>query len=144
MTPFILLIGLGVHSIFEGLALGLESDAKDTAVFAFAICVHKGAAAMSLGISIHRSFPGRIGFNVALMTVFSLCTPFGVILGMLLQDDNDLVEIVFSSIAAGTFLYIACSEVIIEEFSDGIAKWWKWLTFLLGIAFIVVMGLLPK
>ena len=24
MTPFILLIGLGAHSIFEGLALGLE------------------------------------------------------------------------------------------------------------------------
>ena len=105
---------------------------------------HKGAAAMSLGISIQRSFPDRIGFNVALMTVFSICTPIGVLMGMALSNDNDLVEIVFTSFAAGTFLYIACSEVIIEEFSDGNAKWWKWLFFLIGIAFIVLMGLIPE
>ena len=52
MTPFVLMIGLGVHSIFEGLSLGLNQDWKGTAVMALAIFLHKGAAGMSLGISM--------------------------------------------------------------------------------------------
>jgi zinc transporter ZupT len=35
-----------------------------------------------------------------------------------------MVEIIFSSFAAGTFIYIAASEVIVEEFSmPGSKKW---------------------
>lgn len=52
MTPFILLIGLGTHSIFEGLALGLTKNLRDLFMFVVAVCLHKGAAGMSLGISM--------------------------------------------------------------------------------------------
>ena len=33
------------------------------------------------------------------------------------KEKNDLVEVICTSIAAGTFLYISCSKIIIEEFS---------------------------
>lgn len=56
MTPFILMIGLGIHSLFEGLSLGLGKDAKSTFVMAVAIFLHKGAAGMSLGISMQKTF----------------------------------------------------------------------------------------
>jgi len=62
MTPFILLIGLGVHATFEGLSLGMSSEFKDTLLFAIAIVLHKGAAGMSLGISMSKTFPGQDKF----------------------------------------------------------------------------------
>ena len=52
MTPIILLTGLGVHSIFEGLALGISGDFDKVLLYAIAIVLHKGAAGMSLGISM--------------------------------------------------------------------------------------------
>ena len=45
-------------------------------------------------------------------------------------------EIVFGCLAAGTFLYIACSEVIIEEFSMPDQKYLKLFVFLIGIGII--------
>jgi zinc transporter ZupT len=57
MTPFILMIALSVHSIFEGLALGLTSDFGNVVNMTIAILVHKGAASSSLGISLVKTFP---------------------------------------------------------------------------------------
>jgi zinc transporter ZupT len=59
-----------------------------------------------------------------LLISFALATPIGIALGLLLQDANEMVEIIFSSFAGGTFIYIAASEVIVEEFSiPGRKKW---------------------
>lgn len=57
MTPFVLMIGLGVHATFEGLSLGMSKDFDSTLLFAIAIVLHKGAAGMSLGISMGKTFP---------------------------------------------------------------------------------------
>lgn len=54
-----------------------------------------------------------------------------------------MVEILFSSFAAGTFVYIAASEVIVEEFAVlGHNKWLKMFTFLLGATIITCMWLM--
>lgn len=134
--PFVLLFGLGAHSIFEGLAMGLETDRTGAATFALAIGLHKGAASMSLGIEFLKSFPDRPYYISSLIFVFSMFTPLGIVLGMILSDADDIVELVFTSLSAGTFLYIGCSEIIIEEFSIETAKYWKFFAFLVGIAFI--------
>jgi len=47
-----------------------------------------------------------------------------------------MTEIVFSCLAAGSFLYIACSEVIIEEFSIPIYRYWKLFFYFIGIGLI--------
>jgi len=84
MTPFILLVGLGTHAIFEGLALGLTGDFNSTLFFAVAIWLHKGAAGMSLGISMGRTFPEEKNFSLKMIILFAVFTPIGVILGMIL------------------------------------------------------------
>ena len=53
-----------------------------------------------------------------------------------------MVEIIFSALAAGTFVYISASEVIVEEFSIMGGKWLKMLFFTLGAAIITCMWLL--
>ena len=84
MTAFVLMIGLGVHATFEGLSLGMSSDFDSTLLFAIAIVLHKGAAGMSLGISMGKTFPGQDKFVTQLLVLFSIFTPVGVILGWLL------------------------------------------------------------
>jgi zinc transporter 1/2/3 len=138
-TPFVLLIGLGTHAIFEGIALGINNTFEGVLIFTVAIMLHKGAAGMSLGISMAKTFPDEQRFCAMMITVFGSFTPIGVILGIILGDGGDLLEIIFSSLAAGTFLYIACSEVIVEEFSVPTFKYIKLFAYLCGIAIITCL-----
>lgn len=142
MTPFILMIALSVHSIFEGLALGLQSDMASLTNMLIAICIHKGAAASSLGISLVKTFPDNFRLCRQLVFLFSLATPIGVGLGIAVSNAGDIYEIVFSSIAAGSFVYIACSEVVVEEFSIPGNRYWKLLAFLLGATVITMLWFL--
>ena len=136
MTPFILMIGLGVHSIFEGISVGLNRSFEGTAVMALAILLHKGAAGMSLGSSMAKAFPDRDNHVIMLLFMFAIFTPLGIAIGWAADQDSPLTEIIFSCLAAGTFIYIACSEVIIEEFSSPQNKWFKFIFYIMGIAFI--------
>ena len=136
MTPFILMIALSVHSIFEGMALGLTKDFNDTLNIAIAIVIHKGAAASSLGISLVKTFPNDFKLCRWLVFCFACATPSGTALGMILANLGDIYEIIFNSIAAGSFVYIACSEVIVEEFSIPGNRYWKLLAFLIGAMII--------
>jgi len=43
---------------------------------------------------------------------------------------------IFESISAGTFLYIATIEVIVEEFNVSRYKWGKFSVFLMAIGFV--------
>ena len=142
MTPFILMIALSVHSVFEGLALGLQLNEGQVINIVIAILVHKGAAGSSLGISLVKTFPTNFRICRQMIVIFSLATPLGVIIGMLIANAGDIYDIIFSSIAAGSFVYIACSEVIVEEFSIPGNRWLKLLAFLFGAAIITCLWFL--
>jgi solute carrier family 39 (zinc transporter), member 1/2/3 len=137
MTPFVLLIGLGTHAMFEGLALGISGDSNEVLLFATAIVMHKGAAGMALGISMAKTFPDEPNFVAGMIVLFAVFTPIGVGFGMLLKNmDSDMIELIFACLAAGSFLYIACSEVIVEEFSISDYRFIKLAFFIIGIAII--------
>jgi solute carrier family 39 (zinc transporter), member 1/2/3 len=142
MTPFILMIALSVHSIFEGLALGLQKDMSSTMNMVIAIVIHKGAASSSLGISLVKTFPDNFRLCRQLVALFACATPLGVGIGMLVSKAGPIYEIVFSSIAAGSFVYIACSEVVVEEFSIPGNRYWKLLAFLMGATVITLLWFL--
>ena len=102
-----------------------------------AIVVHKGAAGLSLGISLVKTFPNDFRLARWLILIFSLATPIGVAGGMILKVLGEVYDIIFSSLAAGTFLYIGCNEVIVQEFAVAGLRWWKLLAYLFGISIIV-------
>ena len=76
--------------------------------------------------------------------IFALATPVGVGIGMAVVNAGDIYNVVFSSLAAGSFLYIACSEVIIEEFSIPGNRYWKLLAFFLGATTITLLWFLDS
>jgi len=61
---------------------------------------------------------------------------------LILNKSNELIEVIFACLAGGSFLYIACSEVIVEEFSVVNWKFTKLLFFIIGIVIISSLNFL--
>lgn len=142
LTPVVLMIALSTHAIFEGIATGLASNLENLWTFVIAICLHKWAEAMSLGISMSKNFKDEKRTMYVLLAIFSFATPLGVIIGMLVSGSSELTDIIFSSLAGGSFIYISCSEVIVEEFSTPDYKWLKMIFFVLGAGMITSLNFL--
>ena len=141
-----LVLALSMHAVFEGIALGLTKDFSATLNIMLALLCHKVAASMSLGSSITKNFiendEKRKG--IFLLVIFAVATPAGIMIGLILHEMGTvMIEVFFNSFAGGTFIYIAASEVIVEEFSmPGRYKWVQYFAFLCGIAIITALWLL--
>ena len=143
-TPFVIVVALSIHSFFEGMALGLQKSFSGTASIFLAIAIHKCFAGMSLGISLLKTHPDNIKLCRCLILIFASSSPVGIILGMLIRDTDTLVEIIFTSLAAGTFVYIGCSEVIVKEFSQPGLRLWKLLAYSIGASIIICLFFVPS
>ena len=116
LTPYLLLLALTIHAVFEGFAIGLQTDYKEVLNLLMATLCHKWAASLTLGISFTK---GSIEpkHAIAMIFIFSISTPLGIGIGWILSETSEVLSGVFMAIAAGTFVYIAASEIIVEEFS---------------------------
>ena len=108
-----------------------------------AIGIHKSAAASSLGISLVKTFPNDFKLVRWLIFTFSMATPTGIVIGMILGKEGEIYTIIFSSLAAGTFLYIAATEIIVEEFSLPGYRWLKLFVYMLGATIITCLWFIP-
>ena len=144
ITPYILLLALGFHGFFEGMALGIQGDIRHALFLALAIAAHKWAASLTLGISIIKA-EIKLKQLVIMIGIFGLIGPVGIAFGMILKATaNEIVEGIFLAISVGTFLYIACTEVLVEEFEHSDNKYWKFLAFMIGGIFTAGLTLIEK
>lgn len=109
-TIFVLLAAamLSIHSLFEGVALGIRSDTSLIIIVFIAIIAHKWADGYSLAIHIIRGKLSK-AINWLLFIVFTLMTPLGIFFGSYLNtglEQHNIIAPTFSALAAGTFLYI--------------------------------------
>lgn len=65
--------------------------------------------------------------------------PIGIAIGMSIADSNKLIDVTFLGISGGTFIYVACSEIIVAEFDKGKYQWIKMLLVLLGGLIITLL-----
>lgn len=99
---------LSVHSFFTGAALGITSSISLSVILFVAILAHKWAASFSLAVYINKT-ELTLTKRITLFTLFSLMVPFGIYFGDQLHHTyikNEMLQPVFASIAAGTFLYL--------------------------------------
>jgi zinc transporter 1/2/3 len=130
-TPYILLIALSIHGLFEGIALGLQKLLHSVIFLAVAIVAHKWAEAFTLGVSFSRTGTEKAQF-IKMIILFCVFTPLGICIGMVLESMSELVTGIFLALSGGTFLYVSASEVIVEEFSITRHKFQKYILYLLG------------
>jgi zinc transporter 1/2/3 len=91
ITPYILLIALSVHGIFEGMALGVMNTIKECSILFSAIILHKWAAAFALGISFYKSGTEKELF-IKMILLFTSFGPIGIIFGMFFSDAGNLIK----------------------------------------------------
>ena len=142
LSAFILLLSLSIHGLFECLALGIQTVYKKTLFLFIALMIHKWAEAFALGILfVKAKFSTK--FFYLIIILFSIVGPVGVGVGIVLAETaGELVEGIFLSISTGTFLYVACSEVIIEEFSTPKKRYLKFALYLVGCVFAAGLSLM--
>lgn len=132
LSAFIMLLSLSIHGLFECLALGIQTNYKNSLFLFIALMIHKWAEAFAIGILfVKAKFTKKFYYLIILL--FALIGPIGVSIGIVLSATaSETIEGIFLSISTGTFLYVACSEVIIEEFSEPEKRYCKFSLYLIG------------
>ena len=105
ITPIALLLALGLHGFFEGIAFGLQKKYSESFYIFIAIISHKWAETLSLGIAFYKSRYSTLSI-IFLITLFSLISPLGAILGIILSELSHIIEVIFLSLCTGNFLII--------------------------------------
>ena len=81
------MIALSVHSLFEGIALGIMGNLNSAVNLMISILIHKWAESMSISIALNKTFPD-IKTIFYLIFMYSFVTPIGTIIGIILADST--------------------------------------------------------
>ena len=113
------LFGLCIHSFTSGVGLSVASryPAIEKSLY-FSIASHKSAEAFSLATVFLLAGFGR-GPTLAIIALFSLVTPAGILFGSWMVNQLSSYGVaVLTSLAAGTFLFVALCDLLPEVFHD--------------------------
>lgn len=118
---FVLMFATSIHSIFEGMALGLIKDYTRAIHLFIGIILHECIVAVALGLNSFRM--QRSGTSVNKFgLLFSSTIPVGIVVGVIVGYTpgafGRLTSAVFQGLAAGTFLHVAFCELIPGELNS--------------------------
>ncbi|XP_037085447.1 zinc transporter ZIP1-like [Pollicipes pollicipes] len=129
LRVLVVTVALSVHSVFEGMAVGLETRVASVWVLVTAITTHKSIIAFCLGEQLAASGQPLRRALVTLL-VFVLASPTGVLLGLLATDGGSggsdaVLTNLLQALAAGSILYVVVFEILQGERAkpgSGLAK----------------------
>ena len=147
-------VGIALHSIVIGIALGISTGSEFTALFV-ALCFHQFFEGLALGSTISAAEFSKVK-SMLLACVYGVTTPLGIGIGMAVRTfyspdspDGLLVTGIMDSMSGGVLIYTALVEfldiktIVNEEFNEfGFAS--KFLSVAacwLGCAVMAVLGL---
>ncbi|XP_048736773.1 zinc transporter ZIP1-like [Ostrea edulis] len=143
LRSLLLLLALALHSLFEGLAVGLQENIEQVIQIFAALALHKSILSFSLGMNLAQS---KMTLKGAIKSVllFSVSAPVGVGIGIGIirlwdSEASNLVQGILQGIACGTFLYITFFEVLPHEFNNCDARLLKVIFLLLGFAAVTAI-----
>ncbi|KAL7855074.1 hypothetical protein SRHO_G00172640 [Serrasalmus rhombeus] len=130
-----LVLALSAHSVFEGLALGLQEDGAKLGSLFIGVAIHETLAAVALGVSVAKA--GLVLRDASKLAItVSLMIPIGIGLGMGIESAQNLagsiISVVLQGMAAGTFLFITFFEILSRELEDKHDRLLKVLFLVLG------------
>lgn len=137
-----LVLALSAHSVFEGLALGLQEDNAKLGSLFLGVAVHETLAAVALGVSVAKAALGMRD-AVKLGVTVSLMIPLGAVVGLGIESVQTLaagvVSVVLQGLAAGTFLFVTFFEILSRELEDKQDRLLKVLFLILGYAVLAAL-----
>ncbi|KOC60850.1 Zinc transporter ZIP3, partial [Habropoda laboriosa] len=139
LRGLLIVLGLSVHELFEGLAIGLESSASYVWYMFVAVAAHKFVIAFCIGVELIASKTRRY-LSVIYVCTFAVVSPLGIGIGMFLVGGesaatNGIVPVLLQGLASGTLLYVVFFEIL-REHRSGLLQY---LSILFG--FVVMFAL---
>ncbi|XP_059479300.1 zinc transporter ZIP1-like [Neocloeon triangulifer] len=138
LRSVLLVAALSLHSVLEGVAIGLQPSVDSVVQISAAVMLHKAVIAFSLGLNLVQS---ALGLTAILQSCLIFCStsPIGIGLGMLADEmghtpESILMNGVLQGLACGTFIYVTFFEVLPRELSNGIQRLPKVLAVLIGFS----------
>ncbi|XP_056591558.1 zinc transporter ZIP3-like [Triplophysa dalaica] len=130
-----LVLALSAHSVFEGLALGLQEDGAKLGSLFIGVAIHETLAAVALGVNVAKAGVPILD-AVKLGVTVSLMIPMGIGIGMGIETAQNLagsiISVVLQGLAAGTFLFITFFEILSRELEDKHDRLLKVLFLIMG------------
>ncbi|XP_029354143.1 zinc transporter ZIP1 [Echeneis naucrates] len=142
---FILFLSLSLHSVFEGLAIGLQNTDSKVLEICIAILVHKSIIVFSLSVKLVQSAVRPL-WVVTYIVVFAMMSPLGIGIGISViaaqLEAGALIQVVLEGLAAGTFVYITFLEILPHELNSPGKQLLKVLFILLGFTAMAALTFL--
>ncbi|XP_058019724.1 zinc transporter ZIP3 [Ahaetulla prasina] len=134
---FSLVFALSAHSIFEGLALGLQEEGDRVMSLFLGVAIHETLVAVALGINMAKTGL-KIKEASKLAAAVSLMIPLGIGIGMGIESAQNMTSsvasVILQGIAGGTFLFVTFFEILAKELEDKNDRLLKVLFLVLGYA----------
>lgn len=108
-------VALSLHSFFECMSLGVQSDFNTCFTLLVGIVIHKWAEGLTLGY-IYRNVNMPQDTAKRYILFQSCLNGMAVLIGWSLSSHDPLTAGILSSISAGTFLYVCMIEKLQHDF----------------------------
>lgn len=135
-------VGLGLHSLLDGLAVGAGFSAsfQTGGVIVTLVVSHKLPVGIaSMGVLYHGGLDRGRAFRYS--AVVALLTPLAVVASYaFLRQAGDVLVGAFIAAAGGSFLYVGAADLLPEGQATGLRR--HTLLFLLGVALMVLVEVL--
>jgi len=134
----VLLLALSLHSLFEGVALGLQNTIMQLVGLSVGVTVHGCLVAFALGLALasHHSTPHIVRFGA----IYSLMVPGGIGIGMAVGTVRGfvgrLISALLQSLTAGTFIYVIFVEIFPNDVDRERNRLLKVLVMFVGFVII--------
>ncbi|XP_061565442.1 zinc transporter ZIP1 [Cololabis saira] len=142
---FMLFLSLSLHSVFEGLAIGLQNTDSKVLEICIAILVHKSIIVFSLSVKLVQSAVHPLWVAVYI-GVFAMMSPLGIAVGISVMEadlaSGALIQAILEGLAAGTFVYITFMEILPHELNSAGKQLLKVLFILLGFTIMAALTFL--
>lgn len=141
-----LVFALCTHSIFEGLALGLQEDGSRVVSLFLGVAVHETLVAVALGISMAKA---ALALRDAAKLAVAVCLmiPLGIGIGMGIESSHSaagsIASLLLQGVAGGTFLFVTFFEILAKELEEKSQRLLKVLCLVLGYAALAGLVLIP-
>ncbi|CAD6192177.1 unnamed protein product [Caenorhabditis auriculariae] len=119
LRVWFLLLGMSVHSFFEGIALGVQKESNSFTQILFAILFHEILCCISYGVQLAKQNATKL---YAWTSTLFLCStiPVGMLLAVLVDGLSEekwqrMARYWLEGLAAGTFVHVALVELLPME-----------------------------
>lgn len=140
IRSIVLLFALSLHSLFEGVAVGLQSMIVQLVGLSVGVTVHGCLVAFALGMALASHHHSSRFAIIRLGAIYSVMVPGGIGIGMAIGTVHGfvgrLVSGLLQSLTAGTFIYVIFVEIFPNEVDRDRNRLLKVLIMFVGFVII--------